>query len=62
MNSLNNSQLMDSLIKSLIEEPISAIDGLRHSKLHLYYMKNEENQYLSFEIFLLNNKEKPRKP
>lgn len=46
---------MDSLTKSLLVEPISAIEslgkghGLRHSKLHLYYLENEENQYLSFE-------------
>ena len=47
--------LMDSLVKSLSKEPIRAIGeikkghGLRHSKLHLYYLENEDKQYLSFE-------------
>ncbi len=47
--------MVDRLIKSLNKEPVKAIEelqkenGLRHSKIYLYYLQNEDYQYLTFE-------------
>lgn len=46
---------VNKLIRDLTDDPLQAIkdlgkgNGLRHTKIHLFYFKDEENQFLTFE-------------
>ncbi len=59
LNDFESISLIKKLTKSLNEDLVSTIEnlgkgnGIRHSKIHLYYIEEDDNQYLSIEnIFI----------
>ncbi len=58
---------VNKMIDDLQTEPLKSIQelkygtGLRHTKIHVFYLNDEENQYLTFENIYIEGRGKGRK-
>ncbi len=58
---------VNNLTSELVSDPLKSIEslrkgsGLRHTKIHLFYLKDEDKQYLTFEKIFIEGQGKGKK-
>jgi len=66
-NDFESISTVTQLIGELSSDPLKSIDslgmgsGLRHTKVHLFYLKDEDKQYLTFEKIYIEGQGKGKK-
>lgn len=66
-NDFESISMVNKLTKELASDPVKSIEslgkgsGLRHTKVHLYFMKDEDKQYLTFENIFIEGQGKGKK-